>query len=296
MFISNQWKDYQIIDAGDGEKLERWGNITVRRPDPGVIWPRTKPDSVWQKCHMHYHRSKAGGGKWEHKKKTPDQWTMAYKDLTFNIRPTDFKHMGLFPEQATNWDWTAGLIKSAKASSDKPIKILNLFGYTGGATVSCLNAGASVTHIDAAKGMNNWAKSNIQTSNVEGQNCRIITDDVHKFVQRELRRGSYYDGIMMDPPSYGRGPSGEVWKLENLLYDLIKHTVAILNDKPLFFLLNTYTTGFTATAAENVLKMCLEERDVMVQSIASGPLVIPVSDSNVVLPCGSTVRCKFDTV
>ena len=284
-FISDNWRDYQIIDAGDGEKLERWGSVIAVRPDPQIIWPRTEPNEVWQRCHMHYHRSKSGGGHWEHIKKAPAHWTVAYKNLTFNIRPTDFKHMGLFPEQSANWEWAGGLIKSAK----RPVRVLNLFGYTGGATVCCLEAGASVTHVDAAKGMNLWAKDNIKSSGLEGRQCRILTDDVHKFVQREQRRGSFYDGIIMDPPSYGRGPSGEVWKLENKLYDLVCHCVAILSDKPLFMLLNTYTTGFTATAAENVVKLALVQRQ-LTGSVTGGPLGLPIANSKLILPCGTSVR------
>ena len=286
-FISNKWQDYQIIDAGNGEKLERWGQVTVVRPDPQIIWPRTQPDALWQQCHIYYHRSKSGGGSWEHKKKVPKQWTIAYKGLlNFNIKPTDFKHMGLFPEQAANWDWTAGLIKGA----GRKIRVLNLFGYTGGATVSCLHAGADVTHVDAAKGMNQWAKDNIKTSGLEGQNCRVYTDDVYKFVQREQRRGSFYDGIILDPPSYGRGPHGEVWKLENKLYELVKHCTAILSDNPLFMLLNTYTTGFTATAAENVLRLALKQKGQPGGSIVSASLGLPISESGLILPCGISVR------
>ena len=284
-FISDQWHDYQIIDAGDGEKLERWGSVIAARPDPQIIWPRMQPDHVWQKCHMHYHRSKSGGGHWEHTKKASAHWTVAYNDLTFNIRPTDFKHMGLFPEQAANWEWAGELIKNAK----RPVRVLNLFGYTGGATVCCLEAGAAVTHVDAAKGMNQWAKDNIKASGLEALPCRILTDDVYKFVQRELRRGSFYDGIIMDPPSYGRGPSGEVWKLENKLYDLVRHCVAILSDNPLFMLLNTYTTGFTATAAENVVKLALGQRQ-FTGSVIGGPLGLPIANSKLILPCGTSVR------
>ena len=284
-FISHHWRDYQIIDAGDGEKLERWGPITVVRPDPQIIWPKMLPEAAWKQCHMHYHRSKSGGGQWDHIKKTPPQWTVAYDNLTFIIRPTDFKHMGLFPEQAANWEWVNKLIKKA----GRPIRILNLFGYTGGATVCCLNAGAKVTHVDAAKGMNQWAKDNIKTSGLADQACRVLTDDVYKFVQREQRRGSFYDGIIMDPPSYGRGPSGEIWKLEHKLYDLIRYCTAILSEAPLFMLLNTYTTGFTATAAENVVKLALKEHQFTGQ-ITSGTLELPIGDSGLALPCGISVR------
>jgi len=290
IFVANSWQDYRLIDAGSGEKLESWGSVTVIRPDPQIIWPRTKSKKIWQECHMHYHRSKSGGGHWEKLKKAPEQWTIAYSGgfadgLTFNIRPTDFKHMGLFPEQAANWQWATNLIKEA----NRPIRLLNLFGYTGGATVCCLKAGAAVTHVDAAKGMNQWARDNIKASNLENHPCRILTDDVHKFVQREQRRGSFYDAIILDPPSYGRGPSGEVWKLENLLYELLENCVAILSDKPLFMLLNTYTTGFTATAAENVLKLALGKHNLS-GNVMGAPLGLPIDDSNLILPCGMSVR------
>lgn len=296
MFISNKWKDYEIIDAGGGEKLERWGNVIVARPDPQIIWPKMKPEA-WRNCHMHYHRSKSGGGYWQHIKKTPKHWTISYganengtstENLIFNIRPTDFKHMGLFPEQATNWQWVMDLLKRKMGA-----RVLNLFGYTGGATVCCLKAGASLCHVDAAKGMNQWAKENIKSSSLEDRPCRIIADDVHKFVQREKRRGSFYDGIILDPPSYGRGPSGEVWKLENLLYELLQNCVEILTDNPLFVLLNTYTTGFTAVAAENVLKLALREKGFEINDVQSGPLGLPIGDSGLILPCGSSVRAVF---
>ena len=303
VFIADSWKDYKIIDAGNGEKLESWGSVTVIRPDPQIIWPRTKSKKVWQQCHMHYHRSKSGGGHWENLRESPGNWTITYdvrlddltkEALTFNIRPTDFKHMGLFPEQAANWQWAMNLIREAK----RPIRLLNLFGYTGGATVCCLKAGAKVTHVDAAKGMNQWAKDNIKASGLEKYPCRILTDDVYKFVQRELRRESFYDAIILDPPSYGRGPSGEVWKLENLLYDLLENCVTILSDKPLFMLLNTYTTGFTAVAAENVMKLALGRRD-FAGNVTSAPLGLPIEsdksngEAGLILPCGMSVRWVF---
>jgi len=297
-FISDGWKDYQVIDAGDGEKLERWGPVIVVRPDPQIIWPRTQPAEVWQQCHMHYYRNKSGGGRWEQLKKTPNQWTVSYKGLSFNIRPTDFKHMGLFPEQASNWEWAMSQIKSAakpkpgQHGSPRPVRVLNLFGYTGGATVCCLHAGAEVTHVDAAKGMNQWAKDNIKTSGMDAPLCRIMTDDVYKFVRREQRRGSFYDGIIMDPPSYGRGPKGEMWKLEDKLFDLLKQSVAVLSSRPLFILLNTYTTGFTATAAENVLQLALSQRDLS-GNITSSPLGLPIGNGKLVLPCGNSVRWVF---
>ena len=291
MYISDKWIDYEILDAGGGEKLERWGDIIVVRPDPQIIWPRMN-ESIWQKRHMHYHRSKSGGGSWEFadgKALSGGYRTIKYKNAVFNIKPTDFKHMGLFPEQAANWDWTTDTIKK----SGRKIRILNLFGYTGGATVSCMLAGADVTHVDAAKGMNRWAKDNIKSSGMEKSPCRVITDDVFKFVQREKRRGSFYDGILLDPPSYGRGPSGEIWKLENRLYDLLHCCIDILSKQPQFILLNTYTTGFTAAAAENVLKYALNNKNRQAANISSGSLGLPIKDSNLILPCGTTCRCVF---
>lgn len=315
-FISDKWTDYEIIDAGDGEKLERWGDVIVVRPDPQIIWPRMKPRHIWDQRHMHYHRSKSGGGSWEKLERASGvktaRWTVTYGtavsgsvesetavsgSVNFNIRPTDFKHMGLFPEQACNWDWSMNLIRKAK----RPIRVLNLFGYTGGATVCCLHAGAEVTHIDAAKGMNEWAKENVRISGIEGRDYRVLTDDVFKFVRREQRRGSFYDAVILDPPSYGRGPSGEIWKLENKLFDLVQLCASIMTDKPLFMLLNTYTTGFTATAAENVIRLALSSgnstnRTHTVHSgltINSGSLGLPISDSDLVLPCGISVRCVY---
>jgi len=307
VFLSDKWKDYQIIDAGNGEKLERWGTITVIRPDPQIIWPplllynknspnisNRKDIDVWQNAHMRYHRSKSGGGHWESLKKATVNWTVTYDDMTFNIRPTDFKHMGLFPEQAANWDWAANLI----SCENRPIRVLNLFGYTGGATVACLKSNAEVTHVDAAKGMNQWAKENIRLSGLsdlfnQSGKLRILTDDVFKFVQREARRGHKYDAIIMDPPSYGRGPSGEVWKLENRLFELIRHCVDILSDKPLFMLVNTYTAGFTHTATENILKLSLFQAGYAQPHIIGGTLGLPISNSGLILPCGTCVRVTF---
>ena len=296
VFLSDKWVDYQLIDAGDGEKLEHWGGITVIRPDPQIIWPKNYSDAkahklnaAWQNAHMHYHRSKSGGGKWETLKKAATNWTVAYNGMTFNIRPTDFKHMGLFPEQAANWDWAINLING----ENRPIRVLNLFGYTGGATVACLKARAEVTHVDAAKGMNQWAKENIRLSGLSEMKIRILTDDVFKFVQREARRGNKYDAIIMDPPSYGRGPSGEVWKLENRLYELICQCVDLLSDKPLFMLVNTYTAGFTHTATENILKMTFSQAGYAQPRIKGGALGLPIANCNLILPCGTCVRVKF---
>ncbi|MCL1989229.1 MAG: class I SAM-dependent methyltransferase [Firmicutes bacterium] len=287
MFIANDWLDYKILDAGQGEKLENWGNITTIRPDPQVIWERNNP-KIWQNYHMHYHRSKSGGGSWQTAKQAPSHWKINYNNLTFSIKPTDFKHMGLFPEQASNWNWLMNTIKLHK----KPVRILNLFGYTGGATVACISAGAKVTHVDAAKGMNQWAKENIRLSSLHEMPYRIFTDDVHKFVKREQRRESFYEGIILDPPSYGRGPSGEIWKLEERLYNLIENCIALLSENPLFVLLNTYTTGFTAIAAENVLKMAVAKagKKISQAAINSGTLALPIANSNLILPCGNSVR------
>ena len=280
-FVADKWLDYQIIDAGEGEKLERWGPVTVVRPDPQIIWPRMLPSGDWTP-HMHYRRSKSGGGHWEHLRKSPERWTISYCGLDFIVRPTDFKHMGLFPEQAANWDWLMELIKSA----GRPLRVLNLFGYTGGASLCCLHAGAELTHVDAAKGMNEWAKENMRGA---GLQCRLITDDVYKFVQREQRRGNCYDGIILDPPSYGRGPRGELWKLEDRLFALLCACVEILSDRASFMLLNTYTTGFTSIAAENVLRIALGKRGVK-GDIASAALALPVGGGELLLPCGSSVR------
>ena len=213
MFVASEWKDYEVLDTGDGEKLERWNDIVLRRPDPQAIWPKQQPE-LWNKADAYYHRSTKGGGEWEFFKKLPERWTIRYRDLKFYVRPTGFKHTGLFPEQAVNWDWMAGLIKRA----DRPIKVLNLFGYTGGATLACAAAGAKVTHVDAAKGMVQWARENRECAGLDETSFRWIVDDALKFVQREARRGNVYEGILMDPPSYGRGPGGEVWKLENELF------------------------------------------------------------------------------
>jgi 23S rRNA (cytosine1962-C5)-methyltransferase len=282
LLMADSWRDYELLDMDNGEKLERWGDITVIRPDPQIIWPGRRGSQQWADCHMHYHRSKSGGGVWEFKKEVPSSWHIHWKDLTFRIHPTDFKHMGLFPEQAANWDWIMKLAKSAGH-----MKILNLFAYTGGATVAAAKAGAHVTHVDAAKGMNAWAKENAALSGVPEDRLRFITDDVLKFVQREARRGSLYDAVIMDPPSYGRGPGGEVWKIEQRLYDLTAACVNILSDKPLFFLINSYTTGFSPIAAQNVLRSLIPPR--FGGQITYGELGLP-SAAGLVLPCGIYAR------
>lgn len=283
MIIPNNWKDYELIDTGDGEKLERWGSYTVVRPDPQIIWPTDKT-GAWQSCHMHYHRSKSGGGSWEIRKPLPKSWTIAYNDLLFRIQPTDFKHMGLFPEQAVNWKWLAQTIKTAaERHPGRSIKVLNLFGYTGGATSVCAAAGASVCHVDAAKGMNQWAKENLTLIKQENR-VRFITDDVLKFVLREQRRGSLYDGIIMDPPSYGRGPGGEVWKIEDRLYELVSQCEKILTERPLFVLINSYTTGFSPTVAENILKAVVQKRKK--GHVSSGEIGLMARENGLLLPCG----------
>ena len=250
MRISNEWKDYECLDAGNGEKLERWGNVILRRPDPQAIWTVDTYDEIWKRVDGHYFRSRKGGGEWKFYKKLPDHWTISYKELTFKVSPTNFKHTGLFPEQATNWDYMMNKIRKA----NRPIKVLNLFAYTGGATMACSAAGAEeVVHVDASKGMVSWAKENRDLSHLENNKIRFIVDDCLKFVAREERRGRKYDVIIMDPPSYGRGPNGEVWKFEDNIYKLIEACTKILSDNPLLFLINSYTTGISSTVLENIL-------------------------------------------
>jgi len=281
MLTPNDWKDYALIDAGDGEKLERWGEIKVIRPDPQAIWPRSMPEA-WKNPHMYYHRSKSGGGHWEKLLPAPDIWDISYGDLRFHIRPTGFKHMGLFPEQAVNWRWMMDKIKTA----GRPIKILNLFAYTGGATVACLSAGASVVHIDAAKGMNAQAKDNVILSGLEDTSHRIIADDVMKFVQRESRRGNSYDGIIMDPPVFGRGPKGELWKLEERLYDLVQATASILSPAPSFLLINAYTAGLSPAVYGNILQLVMDAH----QGKTSFGEVGLKARNDILLPCGMFAR------
>lgn len=279
MYLADEWKDYELLDTGGGEKLERWGGYILRRPDPQIIWP-LQETGLWRDAHAHYHRSSSGGGQWEEKVKLPERWTVTYQNLKFIIKPTSFKHTGLFPEQQVNWKWMMNKIKSA----GRPIKVLNLFAYTGGATVACASAGAEVCHVDAAKGMVTWAKENLQTSGLGDRPVRFITDDVFKFVQREQRRGNTYDAIIMDPPSYGRGPNGEMWKLENDLYRFVDSCAAILTPNPLFFLINSYTTGISATVLTNVLSMALGRK--YGGTLSSGEIGLPITASGLVLPCG----------
>ena len=278
--VSNEWKDYECISAGNGEKLERWGDVVFRRPDPQAMWP-IKHNELWKKPDGFYHRSEKGGGYWDFKEKLPEFWTVKYKDLTFKVSPTNFKHTGLFPEQAANWDFSINKIKSA----NRPIKVLNLFAYTGGATMAASFAGAvEVVHVDASKGMTEWAKENMKLCGLENNKIRFIVDDCLKFVEREARRGNKYDVIIMDPPSYGRGPNGELWKFENNLYNLINSCLKILSDKPLFFLINAYTTGISSTVLLNILKTTLEP--IYGGTIEAGEIGLPITDNNLVLPCG----------
>ncbi|MBR3928276.1 MAG: class I SAM-dependent methyltransferase [Clostridia bacterium] len=282
MFTADMWKDYEVLDTGDGEKLERWGKVVLRRPDPQAIWPKQKP-ALWNKVDAYYHRSAKGGGEWEFFKKLPEKWTIKYRDLDFYVHPTGFKHTGLFPEQAVNWDWMRSLIKARGGR----VKVLNLFGYTGGATIACARAGAHVTHVDAAKGMVQWAGENRKLSNIPEENVRWIVDDALKFVAREERRGNFYDGILMDPPSYGRGPGGEVWKLENELYGLIEACSKVLSQNPLFMLVNSYTTGLQPAVLSNMLLMTVGKKHG--GFIDSQEVVLPVTSGGV-LPCGASGR------
>ena len=290
MEIAKNWLDYELLDMHKGEKLERWGNIITRRPDPQVIWPGDINSRNWKNAHMHYHRDKSGGVAWGNSTSAvPDSWQINYNGLRFKIKPTDFKHMGLFPEQAVNWDWAMKMIKGAK----RQIRLLNLFGYTGGATVASLQAGADVTHIDAAKGMNEWAKENIALSNLNSQKHRVLTDDVMKFVKREARRESRYDAIIMDPPSFGRGPSGEMWKLENRLYDLVHESLKTLTISPLFVLLNSYTSGLSPTVASNILRVAASNLHLKCD-ITYGEIGLKASSSGLTLPCGIYGRAIFN--
>ena len=283
MKIANEWKEYKILDMAEGQKLERWGNVILSRPDPQIIWKQKTFPNKWKEINATYHRSKTGGGSWEFKKKIPNQWQIHYKNLTFNIKPMGFKHTGLFPEQAVNWDWMINKIKNEK-KNNREIKVLNLFAYTGGATVACLSAGASVCHVDSSKGMTTWAKENVISSGLEKRTVRYIIDDVVKFVNREIRRGNKYDAIIMDPPSYGRGAKGEVWQFENNIYDLVELCTEVLSDKPIFFLINSYTTGISSTVLKNILELTVERKHK--GKIEAGEIGLPMENSKLVLPCG----------
>lgn len=283
MWIANQWKDYEVIDTSTGEKLERWGDYILVRPDPQVIWNTPKNNAGWRKKNGHYHRSVKGGGEWEFWN-LPEEWSIHYKELTFHLKPFSFKHTGLFPEQAVNWDWFSELIRNA----GRPIKVLNLFAYTGGATLSAAKAGANVTHVDASKGMVAWAKENAAASGLKDAPIRWLVDDCVKFVEREIRRGNQYDAIIMDPPSYGRGPKGEIWKIEESIYPFIELTTQILTDMPLFYLVNSYTTGLQPAVLTYMIQTALVPRFGGV--VESSEIGLPVSSNGLVLPCGASGR------
>lgn len=280
MRVAKDWNDYEILDMANGEKLERWGNYILERPDPQIVWQDKTFKDKWKKVDAIYHRSKKGGGYWENINDIKASWQVKYKDLTFNIKQMGFKHTGLFPEQAINWDYMINKIKN----SNRKIKVLNLFAYTGGATVACAYAGADVVHVDSSRGMVLWAKENIESSNLTDRYVRFIVDDVIKFVKREIRRGNKYDAIIMDPPSFGRGANGEVWNIEESLYPLIKLCMEVLSDNPLFFLINSYTTGMSPKVLENILYMTLDKK--YKGKISSGEVGLPMKNSNLILPCG----------
>ena len=282
MRVSSNWVDYELIDASNGERLERWGDIILIRPDPQIIWNTKRENPLWRKAHAKYHRSNSGGGQWQVFKKIPQQWSLNYGELVFNVKPMGFKHTGIFPEQATNWDLAADIIKN----SERQLNVLNLFGYTGCATLACLKAGAKVCHVDAYKGMVQWAKENAASSGLSDRPVRWLVDDCMKFVAREQRRGNKYDGLIMDPPSYGRGPGGEVWKLEEQLYSFLELCSTILSDDARFFILNSYTTGLPPSVMEYMLSTVIAKK--FGGTVTSSEIGLPVTDSKLVLPCGST--------
>lgn len=283
MWIADNWKDYKVIDCSDGEKLERWGEYTLIRPDPQVLWSFPRKDRGWREWNGHYHRSSKGGGEWEFRK-LPEQWEIHYGELTFHLKPFSFKHTGLFPEQAVNWDWFSEQIRTAA----RPVKVLNLFAYTGGATCAAAKAGASVTHVDASKGMVTWAKENAKASGLEDAPIRWIVDDCVKFVEREIRRGNYYDAIIMDPPSYGRGPKGEIWKIEEKIHPFIQLCTQVLSEQPLFVLVNSYTTGLAPAVLTYMLASELEPK--YGGYVESQEIGLPVERTGLVLPCGAAGR------
>lgn len=290
MWLADQWNDYEVIDCSKGEKLERWGDYLLVRPDPQVIWDTPKKEKGWRKMNGHYHRSSKGGGKWEFFQ-LPKEWTIQYslpinKKLTFHLKPFSFKHTGLFPEQAANWNWFSQLIADA-VSKGRQVKVLNLFAYTGGATLAAAAAGASVTHVDASKGMVTWAKENAISSGLKDAPIRWLVDDCVKFVEREIRRGNHYDAIIMDPPSYGRGPKGEIWKIEESVYPLIQLCSQILTDNPLFFLINSYTTGLQPAVLSYMISTVLGTAN---GTVTASEIGLPVSSNGLVLPCGASGR------
>ncbi len=283
MWLADNWKDYEVLDTSYGEKLERWGDYLLVRPDPQIIWQTKKTHSGWKNKNAHYHRSSKGGGEWEFIN-LPEEWSITYKDLTFRLKPFSFKHTGLFPEQAVNWDWFSGLIRSA----GKPVKVLNLFAYTGGATVSAAKAGAAVTHVDASKGMVTWAKENAAASGLANAPIRWLVDDCVKFVEREIRRGNTYDAIIMDPPSYGRGPKGEIWKMEDHIFSFLGLTAQLLSDRPLFVLLNSYTTGLQPAVLSYMMNTVFTKK--FGGRVESDEIGLPVTESGLILPCGASGR------
>lgn len=288
MWIADGWKDYEVIDTSSGEKLERWGDYILLRPDPQVIWNTKREHPLYKKLNGHYHRSTKGGGEWEFFD-LPTEWSINYKDLTFNLKPFSFKHTGLFPEQATNWDWFSSIIKREKArNQEREIKVLNLFAYTGGATLAAAKAGAAVTHVDASKGMVTWAKENAISSGLKDAPIRWLVDDCVKFVEREIRRGNKYDAIIMDPPSYGRGPKGETWKIEEAVFPLINICADILKSEPLFFLINSYTTGLQPAVLSYMLNTVFVER--FGGKVEADEIGLPVSSNGLILPCGASGR------
>lgn len=290
MWLADQWNDYEVIDCSKGEKLERWGDYLLVRPDPQVIWDTPKKEKGWRKMNGHYHRSSKGGGEWEFFQ-LPKEWTIQYslpinKKLTFHLKPFSFKHTGLFPEQAANWNWFSQLIADA-VSKGRQVKVLNLFAYTGGATLAAAAAGASVTHVDASKGMVTWAKENAISSGLKDAPIRWLVDDCVKFVEREIRRGNHYDAIIMDPPSYGRGPKGEIWEIEESVYPLIQLCSQILTDNPLFFLINSYTTGLQPAVLSYMISTVLGTAN---GTVTASEIGLPVSSNGLVLPCGASGR------
>ncbi len=288
MWVANHWKDYEVIDTGNGEKLERWGKYILLRPDPQVIWEADKKDPRWDHLNAHYHRSAKGGGEWEFFD-LPDQWSISYKNLTFQLKPFSFKHTGLFPEQAVNWDWMGELIRNRiKSTGSRGVKVLNLFAYTGGATLAAAAAGASVTHVDASKGMVQWAKENAASSGLADAPIRWLVDDCVKFVEREIRRENKYDAIIMDPPSYGRGPKGEIWKIEDSIYPFVELCAKLLAKKPLFMLINSYTTGLQPAVLSYMLHKAVVSS--FGGNVEAGEIGLPVSSNGLILPCGASGR------
>ena len=283
MWIADGWNDYELLDCGSGEKLERWGGQILVRPEPQAIWETPRENRGWRSAQGRYHRSSSGGGHWE-KEKLPESWQVKYKDLTFQVKPMNFKHTGLFPEQAVNWDFAREKIERA----GRPVRVLNLFAYTGGATVACAASGAQVCHCDAAKGMVSWAKENARVSGLENAPIRWIVDDCAKFVEREIRRGRTYDAIIMDPPSYGRGPGGEVWKLEDNLFPFVRLCTQVLSERPLFVIINSYTTGLAPSVLGYLLSLLVKEK--FGGRVTWDELGLPVTETGLALPCGATGR------